>query len=154
LKKFTTKKIPAFFTGLVSTLILQSSNLVSVLVLAFVGTGIVSLTGGITVMLGSSIGTTIPDALLGSIGLNYDIKMLTLPLLFLGAVGLTFFSSHEKIIGVSKACVALGLTFLSFSFMKNGLVFVTDMVDLSSFMSMNLWIFFLIGLALTLLVQA
>ena len=64
-------------------MVVQSSNLISVLVLAFVGTGILSLTGALAVMLGSNIGTTIPEALLGSIGLQYDIKLLTFPLLFL-----------------------------------------------------------------------
>jgi phosphate:Na+ symporter len=123
-------------------------------VLAFVGTGMLSLTGALAVMLGSNIGTTIPDALLGSIGLQYDIKILTFPLLFLGAIGITFFSNKEKIMVISKVIIGLALIFLSFSFMKDGLLFITSMVDLSSFMDMSPWIFFGIGLFLTLLVQS
>ncbi|MDR0650295.1 MAG: Na/Pi symporter [Candidatus Peribacteria bacterium] len=83
LKKFTSNTFSSFLTGIVSTVIVQSSNLISVLVLAFVGTGILSLTGGLAVMLGSNIGTTIPEALFGTIGLKYDIQLLTFPLLFL-----------------------------------------------------------------------
>jgi phosphate:Na+ symporter len=105
-------------------------------------------------MLGSNIGTTIPDALLGSVGLQYDIKMLTFPMLLLGAIGITFFASKEKIVVISKALIALALTFLSFSLMKNGLMFLTTQVDLSIFMTMSPWIFFLVGLLLTLLVQS
>ena len=86
--------------------------------------------------------------------MSYDIKFLTFPLVFIGAVGVTFFSNREKLVGVSKAFIGLGLIFLALSFMKSGLVFVTEMVDLSYFMSMSPWIFFLIGLLLTLLVQS
>jgi phosphate:Na+ symporter len=112
------------------------------------------LTGALAVMLGSNIGTTIPDALLGSIGLQYDIKMLTFPMLLLGAIGITFFSNKDKVVVVSKAIIALALTFLSFSLMKSGLMFLTTQVDLSMFMTMSPWIFFLVGLLLTLLVQS
>jgi phosphate:Na+ symporter len=105
-------------------------------------------------MLGSNIGTTIPDALLGSVGLQYDIKMLTFPMLLLGAIGITFFSSKDKVVIISKSIIALALIFLSFSLMKSGLMFLTTQVDFSMFMTMNPWIFFLIGLLLTLLVQS
>ena len=125
IKKYTAAPASSLLTGLVSTVIVQSSNLISVLVLAFVGTGILSLTGALAVMLGSSIGTTIPDAFLGSIGLQYDIKILTFPLLFLGAVGMTFFSNREKVVLISKALIGLALIFLSFAFMKQGMLFVT-----------------------------
>ena len=154
IKKFTSSKISSFFTGIISTVIVQSSNIISVLVLAFVGTGILSLQGGLIVMLGANVGTTIPDAILGAVGMSYDIKMLTFPLVFLGAVGITFFSKHEKLVGVSKALIGLALIFLALAYMKSGLVFVTEMVDLSYFMTMSPWIFFLIGLLLTLLVQS
>jgi Na+/phosphate symporter len=42
-----------------------------------------SLTAGLAVMLGANIGTTIPEAILGTIGLSYDIKIFTFPLIFL-----------------------------------------------------------------------
>jgi phosphate:Na+ symporter len=154
LKKFTSNTFSSLLTGIISTVIVQSSNLISVLVLAFVGTGILSLSGGLAVMLGSNIGTTIPEAILGSIGLNYDIKMLTFPLIFLGAVGITFFSRYEKLVMISKAIIGLALIFLSFAFMKSGLLFITDMVDLSHFMDVSPRIFLGIGLGLTLLMQS
>lgn len=64
IKKFTANTPSSLLTGIVTTLIVQSSNLVSVLVLAFVGTGVLSLTGALAVILGANIGTTIPDAIL------------------------------------------------------------------------------------------
>jgi phosphate:Na+ symporter len=154
LKKFTSNNFSSLLTGIISTVIVQSSNLISVLVLAFVGTGILSLSGGLAVMLGSNIGTTIPEALLGSIGLNYDIKIFTFPIIFLGAVGITFFSRYDKLVMISKALIGLALIFLSFAYMKSGLLFITEWVDLSHFMNMSPWVFLSIGLLLTVLVQS
>jgi len=142
IKKFTSNNLSSLMTGLISTAVVQSSNPISVLVLAFVGTGILSLTGALAVMLGSNIGTTIPDALFGSIGLTYDIKILTFPLVFLGAVGISFFSRYERIVNISGALIGLALIFLALAFMKSGMVFVTATVDLGSFMDMSPRFFF------------
>ncbi|GHW02237.1 sodium:phosphate symporter [candidate division SR1 bacterium] len=154
IKKFTSKNIYATLTGILSTVVVQSSNLMSVLVLAFVGTGLLTLTGGLSVMLGANIGATIPDAFFAIIGLNYDIKTFTFPLLFLGAFGLVFYPNKEKVVLTCKIFIAFALTMLSFSFMKEGLGFLTQMVDLSIFMEMSPRFFFLLGLMLTMLVQS
>lgn len=119
IKKFTANNFSSLVTGLISTVIVQSSNLVSVLVLAFVGTGILTLTGALAVMLGSNIGTTIPDALFGSIGLTYDIKIFTFPLIFIGAIMISFFSRYEKVAGVGRALIGLALIFLALAYMKS-----------------------------------
>ncbi len=154
IKKFTSNNKSSALTGLISTIIMQSSNLMSVLVLAFVGTGLLSVTGGMAVMLGANVGTSITDALLATIGLHYDIKMITFPLLFLGAIGITFFSQKEKIVTIGKSCIAIAFTLLALSFMKEGLEFLTQTIDLGAFMSMNVRIFFLIGLLLAILMQS
>ena len=154
IKRFTSNAKSAVVTGFISTIITQSSNLMSVLVLAFVGTGLLSVTGGIAVMLGSNIWTVVTDALLATIGLHFDIKMITFPLLFLGAIGLTFFINKEKVVTISKTCIAISFSLLAFAFMKEGLDFLTQIIDLSKFTSMNPRIFFWIGLVLATLMQS
>ncbi|MDR0282201.1 MAG: hypothetical protein LBI53_02505 [Candidatus Peribacteria bacterium] len=83
LKKYTNNNFSATCSGIIATILTQSSNLISIVILAFVGTGMLSLTAGLAVMLGANIGTTIPEAILGTIGLSYDIKIFTFPLIFL-----------------------------------------------------------------------
>lgn len=154
IKKFTSNNRSSVLTGIISTIIMQSSNLISVLVLAFVGTGLLSVTGGMAVMLGSNIGTTMTDALLATIGLHYDIKIITFPLLFLGALGITFFRQKEKIVTISQSAIAIAFTLLALSLMKEGLDFLTEAIDLSQYMMMNGRIFFLIGLVLAMMMQS
>ena len=67
---------------------------------------------------------------------------------------MTFFSNKDKVVLISKVLIGLALIFLSFAFMKEGLLFITSIVDLTYFMDMNPWVFFLMGLMLTLLVQS
>lgn len=97
IKKRTSNNTSSFFTGLLSTIVLESSNLVSVIVLSFVGTGILTETHALAVMLGSNVGTTMTSALFGAVGVGYDINMIVFPLLFLGAIGISFFKKREII---------------------------------------------------------
>ena len=153
MKKFTSSVLKSFWSWILITTILQSSNVMSVLVLAFVWTGILSLTSALAVILGVNIWTMIPTSILWIVWLSLDVSMIAFPLILLWAVFINFLSRWNKIEAVGKFLLSLGLVFLAFSFMKNGLNFLTD-VDLSIFTWMSPWLFFLFGLMLTLLVQS
>ena len=153
MKKFTSSVLKSFWSWILITTILQSSNVMSVLVLAFVWTGILSLTSALAVILWVNIWTMIPTSILWIVWLSFDVSMIAFPLILLWAVFINFLSRWSKIEAVGKFLLSLGLVFLAFSFMKNGLNFLTD-VDLSIFAWMSPWLFFLFGLMLTLLVQS
>lgn len=67
--------------GTAVTAIVQSSSLVSLLVLAFVGAGILPLAGAIGVILGASLGTV------ATLGLKLDLSSLALALVGAGGLG-------------------------------------------------------------------
>jgi len=154
LKKFTSSVLKSFWSWILITTILQSSNVVSVLVLAFVWTWILSLTSALAVILWSNIGTMITSSVLWIVWLSLNVSMLALPLIFLGAVWLAFLTRRNKIITISKFLFSFGIIFLAFSLMKDWLAFVTDMVDFTEYTQMSSWIFFWIWLLLTILVQS
>jgi len=154
LKKFTSSVLKSFWSWILITTILQSSNVVSVLVLAFVWTWILSLTSALAVILWSNIGTMITSSALWIVWLSLNVSMLALPLIFLGAVWLAFLTRRNKIITISKFLFSFGIIFLAFSLMKDWLAFVTDMVDFTEYTQMSSWIFFWIWLLLTILVQS
>lgn len=58
LRKHTTHKLKAIGAGAVVTAVLQSSSIVNLMLLAFVGSGIIQMENGLAMMLGSNIGTT------------------------------------------------------------------------------------------------
>ena len=154
LKRFTSSVPKSFWSGILITTILESSNVVSVLVLAFVWTWILSLTSALAVILGSNVGTWITTSLLWIVGLSLNVAKIALPLIFFGAIWLSFFSHSSSSVVLSKFFLSFGMIFLAFSFMKEWLGFLTDSVDLSEYLKMSPWIFFLIWLWLTVLIQS
>ena len=153
MKKFTSSTSKSFLSWILITTILQSSNVMSVLVLAFVWTWILSLTSALAVILWVNIGTMIPTSILWIVWLSLNVSIIAFPLIFLWAICINFFSRWGKIEAAGKFLLSLGLIFLAFSFMKDGLGFLTD-VDVSMFVWMSPWLFFLFWLMLTLLVQS
>lgn len=153
MKKFTSTSFKSFLSGIFTTTILQSSNVMSILVLAFVWTWILSLTSALAVILWANIWTMIPTSILWIVWLSLDVSMIAFPLIFLWAVCINFLSRWSKIEAIGKFLLSLGLIFLAFSFMKEGLNFLAD-VDMSIFVWMSPRVFFLFGLLLTLLAQS
>ena len=153
MKKFTSSIRKSFWSWILITTILQSSNVMSVLVLAFVWTGILSLTSALAVILWVNIGTMIPTSILWMVWLSFNVSMIAFPLILLWAICINFLSRRNKVEAVWKFLLSLWLIFLAFSFMKDGLNFLTD-IDLSIFTWMSPWLFFLFGLMLTILVQS
>lgn len=154
LKKYTNNNFSATCSGIIATILTQSSNLISIVILAFVGTGMLSLTAGLAVMLGANIGTTIPEAILGTIGLSYDIKIFTFPLIFLWAIGISFFGKHEKVVDISRTLMGLAIVFLAMIFMKEGLTIFTQMLDITEAINLHSRLLFGIWILLTLGVQS
>ena len=130
LKRFTSSVPKSFWSWILITTILESSNVVSVLVLAFVWTGILSLTSALAVILGSNVGTMLTTSILWIVWLSLNVSIIALPLIFIGAVWMSFFSRWDKIVMISKFMFSFWVIFLAFSLMKDWLAFVTEMVDM------------------------
>jgi len=75
MKKFTSSVLKSFWSWILVTAILQSSNVMSVLVLAFVWTGILSLTSALAVILWVNIWTMIPTSILWMVWLSFDVSI-------------------------------------------------------------------------------
>ncbi len=153
MKKFTSSVPKSFLSWIITTAILQSSNIMSVLVLAFVWTGILSLTSALATILWANVWTMISTSILWIIWLSFDVLIFAFPLIFLWAIWMSFFSRRNKIVSVSKFLLSLWFIFLAFSYMKSWLAFLEN-IDFSIFMWMSPWLFLLLWLAITLLIQS
>ena len=54
----TTNRVVGMMTGIVSTIIVQSSSIITVMTVGFVSSGLMDLTQAVNVIIGSNIGTT------------------------------------------------------------------------------------------------
>ncbi len=154
IRRYTTGKFKSIFSGVFVTSVLQSSSAVSLMILAFVGAGVMSMENAIGVMLGSNIGTTITAWIVATLGFKIKIATFSLPMVGLGGVGLVFFADSEKLSNTSKLLAGFGFLFLGLDYMKESVDVFTSTFNISSLPDYGLIVYLLVGALLTALMQS
>ena len=77
-------------TGVLATALLQSSSMVSLLVLAFASAGLLPFVNAVGIILGANLGTTITGWAVAIFGFKLNLESLALPLLGLSAFAVAF----------------------------------------------------------------
>ena len=83
---YTDGRLRSIGSGALITAILQSSSAVSLMVLAFVGAGVMTMENGIGVMIGANIGTTLTAWIVAAFGFKINISSMAFP--FIACSGL------------------------------------------------------------------
>ncbi|MEC8663918.1 MAG: Na/Pi cotransporter family protein [Pseudomonadota bacterium] len=109
----TNNRFLAFFTGIGVTGVLQSSTATALIVAAFCGQGILSVTGGIAVMLGADVGTTLVAQLL-----SFDLSWLAPVLVMGGYVIHSTYKRTGKWGHIGKFLVGLGIMLFALIWIK------------------------------------
>jgi len=141
--------------GFVSTAIMQSSSLVSVLTISFIGAGLIGLTQGIGIILGANIGTTTGAWLMAGFGLKVKISAYAMPMLVFGVI--LIFQKAKSLKGIGYVLAGLGFLFLGIHYMKEGFESFKDSIDLASFAVdgfKGLMIYIGIGILATVIMQS
>ena len=131
LQKSTDKLYKSVSFGFVATAIMQSSSLVSVLTISFIGAGLIGLTQGIGIILGANIGTTTGAWLMAGFGLKVNIASYAMPMLAFGVI--LIFQKAKSLKGIGYILAGLGFLFLGIHYMKDGFEAFKATVDLASF---------------------
>ena len=105
LKALSSNRVIGCMTGAVTTAIIQSSSATTVMLVGFVGAGLMSLTQAVSVVLGANIGTTVTAQLIA-----FKLSSLALPAIALG-VGMRFFATKRKIRFLGEIVLGFGLLF-------------------------------------------
>ncbi len=110
LSKMTTNRISGVFTGMFTTVAVQSSTATTVMTVSFVNAGLLTLTQAISVIMGANIGTTL-TAWIMSAGFSFNITTLVWPAFLIGLL-LIYSKKHryigDFIFGVAFMFFALG----------------------------------------------
>lgn len=141
--------------GLFSTSIMQSSSLVSVLTISFLGAGLLTLTQGIGVIFGANLGTTTGAWLIAAYGLKIDIGSYALPMLVFGIISI--FQKNSSLKGVGYILMGLGFLFLGIHYMKEGFEAFKATLDLSQYSvggMRGVLLFTLMGIIATVVMQS
>lgn len=141
--------------GVLSTSIMQSSSLVSVLTISFLGAGLLTLTQAIGVIFGANLGTTTGAWLVAGYGLKVDIGSYALPMLVFGI--LFIFQKNSTLKGVGYILAGLGFLFLGIHYMKEGFEAFKGSINLAEYGIggyKGLFLFTLIGIFATVVMQS
>ena len=155
LQKSTDKLYKSIGFGFVTTAIMQSSSLVSVLTISFIGAGLIGLTQGIGIILGANIGTTTGAWLMAGFGLKVKISAYAMPMLVFGVIFI--FQKAKSMKGIGYILTGLGFLFLGIHYMKDGFEAFKESIDLASFAVdgfRGLMIFIGIGIVATVIMQS
>ncbi|WP_448520077.1 Na/Pi cotransporter family protein [Rhodoflexus sp.] len=153
LRKHTNNSIKAVLSGALITAILQSSSMVSLLVMSFAGAGIIGLKNGIGIIMGANLGTTMTGWLVSFIGFKLNIGAAILPFLAIGGLG-TIFLKAERPAQFSKLLMGFSFMFMGLDYMKNGFMEFATHFDFSFLEGKPGILFTLIGMGLSAAIQS
>jgi phosphate:Na+ symporter len=155
LKRSTDKVYKSLGLGFLSTAILQSSSLISVILISFISASLIELRAGIWIIFGSNIGTTVTAWLVSTLGLKIDIAGLAMPMLVFGIV--LVLQKSKKVKGIGQVIAGLGFFFMGIYFMKSGFDAYNDGVNLADYALpgfMGKMVYVSVGVLITIILQS
>ncbi len=153
LQKHTKNKISAILSGAAVTAILQSSSIVNLMLLSFVGAGMLSMRNALGVVLGANVGGTFNSWLVAILGFNSNITKFTLPIIGISGISLIVFRNKKRIYQTTKFLMGFGILFLGLQFMKESMDALLKVFDFTPYLNYHRIIFVLIGFVITAIIQ-
>lgn len=154
LRKHTTHPLKSILGGTVATAILQSSSVVGLMTLAFVGAGILDMRNALGIILGSNLGTTFTGWIVATLGFKLSLSAFYLPMLGIGCLGLVTFGDGQKLRHYSRLLMGLGLLLMGLVLMKESIEAFSKSFDVSVFQEYGIFVFFLVGVVFTAIIQS
>ncbi|MHB8790582.1 MAG: Na/Pi cotransporter family protein [Desulfobulbaceae bacterium] len=151
---YTNGRLRSIGSGFLVTSILQVSSAVSLMVLAFVGAGIMSMENAIGVIMGANVGTTATAWIVAFLGFKLKIETFALPLLGVGGILMLLFGTTSRFFHVSRLCIGFGFLFLGLAYMKESVETLAGNFDLSSIPNYGLWFYVIVGALFTAIMQS
>jgi phosphate:Na+ symporter len=158
LAKVTANRFVAVLTGLVITIVVQSSSASTVMVVSFVSAGLMNLVQAIGVIMGANIGTTLTAWMVALLGFKVKITAFALPAV---GLGLAFsFLRGARIRQWGEVLIGFGLLFLGLELIKDSIPKPSGpdelawMVPLTQHGFFSVLLFVLIGVVLTIVLQS
>lgn len=159
LSGFTRNRVTGMFAGFLLTLFVQSSSATTVMLVSFVNAGILTVAQSMAAIMGANVGTTALTWLIAILGYKVQFSLFVLPLI---AISLPFFNSRktrnnswaEFIFGF--AMLFFGLQQFTEALPSSAEIpsFISSLDAISSLGFCSICIFLLLGILLTVIVQA
>lgn len=152
LRHYANTPVQAIAVGTFSTAVLQSSSLLGLMLLAFVGAGVMALEAALGVIIGANLGTTFTGWLVTLFGFKLDLDAVALPVVGVGSLLLV--AAKGRLAEFGRFVAALGLLLMGLAFMKESVVAIAENFDTAKLAGLSLWQFLLFGVLITAVIQS
>ncbi|MEA1967946.1 MAG: Na/Pi cotransporter family protein [Thermodesulfobacteriota bacterium] len=115
LEAISSNRVIGCATGAGVTAVIQSSSATTVMLIGFVGAGIMTLQQAVGVVLGANIGTTVTAQMIA-----FKLTAIALPAIAIG-VPMKYFPKKRQYRHIGEIVLGFGLLFYGMTVMKNGL---------------------------------
>lgn len=149
IKKYSKWLFRSIFIWLISTTILQSSSVVSLIIIAFVGSGVIGLLEWVGMIMWANIWTTIMDNLVAFFSFNddiFDIKKVIRPMIGFGWILWFFFKKYRHLF---YGIFGIGIIFLWLDFMKIAMKVLPEFINIDSIVWYPMVMFGILGIIMS-----
>lgn len=143
-------------SGMLVTMLVQSSSAVTVATIGFVNAGLLDLTRALGVVYGANIGTTVTGWLVAAIGFDFDLEAFALPLIGVGML-VRLAGSATRIGAAGEALAGFGLFFVGIDVLKTAFEGVASLIDPATLAATDVWgllAALAVGVAMTVVTQS
>lgn len=153
LQRQTASRLRALFGGTIVTAALQSSSLVVLMILSFIGARIMTMNMALAVVLGSNLGTTLNSWIIATVGFNMELNSFAYPLLAICIIGFLLFPRNSNIRSLVNFLIGISLLFIGIEWMKTSTLHLQQNFDFDRFAKYSPYWLIIIGFAITLIFQ-
>lgn len=154
LQKRTNHPLRAILSGTLVTAVLQSSSVVLLMTLSFVGAGVMNMRNALAVTYGANLGTTASSWIVATLGFRLELEAISYPVLALALLVRTIFASNERVRHLAGFLTGFALLFLGLEWMKDSVQGLLQSLDLARYAHFSPYWYVPLGLVITAVVQS
>ena len=159
LAAMNSNRFTGMLVGILVTALVQSSSATTVMIVSFANAGMISLAQSMSVIMGANVGTTVTAWIIAVFGFKFNIAFLVFPLI---ALALPFFNSGSSRKNAwGEFIIGFSLLFLGLEELKHIVPLLSEfpalldnLFEISAMGYPSILLFLLIGMILTMVVQA
>ena len=149
--KITNNHFLGILIGAFVTAVVQSSGLITIILIGFIDSGILTFTQSISILLGANIGTTITAQIIA-----FNISEYALPMIAVGMLVILIFKK-EKFKFLGQVLFSIGILFLGLKFMSDIVEVLKNISAINNYsiiLSKNPFLGIILGIIMTGILQS
>ena len=155
LVRFTHSPVSGVFTGVIATILTQSSSATMMITVGFVGAGVLAYSQALGIVLGASVGTTFTGWLVALVGFKLQLASIASIMILIGALLRLFGGARRS--GLAYSLAGFGLMFVGIAGLQTGMSGLQEQINLDFMPADKLpgrLVLMLVGIGFTLLTQS